>query len=209
MLDLSAPWDSLPLAVIDFETSGVTPGRDKPVQVGVARFEGRKCVAQWESLLYPGMPIHEAATAVHGITDDMVNGAPTLAEVAPQIFRLAQDAIPCAYNSTFDRAFLHAEITGTECAAFDSAFGWLCPLVVIREVDRYVGGKGRHKLEVVCKRWNVELTKAHSAAADAVATGELLYTLLSRGKVRSCSLGRMLSVTEQKRTAQEADNSRG
>lgn len=104
------------------------------------------------------------------------------------------------------RAFLHAVITGNDCPAFDPEFpGWICPLVAIREVDRYVAGTGRHKLENVCKRWGVELDGAHRALSDATAAGKLLFRLLERKAIRSCSLRSMLETTERKRAAQERD----
>ncbi len=205
-LDLTLPWDRFPIAVADVETTGLDPSKDHVCDFAVVRFEGGKIVDSFASLIKPPVSIPAECSAIHGITDEMVSDAPSFAEVAPQILKVASGAVPCAYNSTFDRAFLHAVITGTECPMFDPAFpGWICPLVAVREVDRYVAGSGRHKLEATCKRWGVQLDGAHRALSDATATGHLLFRLLERRAIRSCSLGSMLKTTEQKRAQQERD----
>ena len=56
------------------------PGIDKPVQVALVRFEAGKPVATASSLLQPGIPIPAEATGIHGVTDEMVKGAPTVEE---------------------------------------------------------------------------------------------------------------------------------
>lgn len=205
-IDLAAPWDSFPIAVIDVETTGLVAGADAIVEIAAVRFERGEVVDSFDALIFPGCPIPEALTAIHGITDAMVARAPRIHDVVGQLFRVCSGAVPCAYNSTFDRAFLHAVITGTDCAAFDPAFpGWLCPLVVVREIDRNVSGSGKNKLTAACKRWGIELTGAHRSLSDATAAGRLLFRLKERGKLRTSSLRSMLETTERKRAQQEAD----
>lgn len=207
-VDLSQPWDALPVVVIDTETTGLSPDDGHAVvDIAAVRFEGGRAVGRFSTYVNPGRLIPPESTAIHGITDAAVKDAPALKDVAGDLARVCDGAIPCAYNSTFDRAFLHASITGTDCAAFDPSFpGWLCPLVVVREVDRFVAGKGRHKLEATCKRWGVEMDgPAHRALTDATAAGRLLFRLLERGAVRSCPADRMLAHTEKKRAEHERD----
>jgi DNA polymerase-3 subunit epsilon len=94
-------WRELPLVVIDTETTGVVPGVDDVVQLGIARFPSDRellpSVGSW--LVNPGRPIPPEATAIHGITDDMVRDAPTLVEVLAHARELLKDAQPCAYNA--------------------------------------------------------------------------------------------------------------
>jgi DNA polymerase-3 subunit epsilon len=204
-IDLDRGWTEQPIALIDFETCGLEPG-DGVVEVAVARVEGMRVVSTWSSLVNPGKPIPEAASAVHGIKDADVADAPSMAELAGLILRICQDATPGAYNAGFDRAVLHHFITGSDCPAFDPSFaGWLDPLVVVKDVDRFVSGKGRHKLENVCRRWSVGLTNAHRALGDVVATAGLLIALHEAGKLPAMPLGKLLTRIEMRRAAQEAD----
>ena len=59
------------------------------------------------------------------------------------------------------------------------------PLVWVREIDRFVRGKGRHTLSTTCKRWKVEVKGAHDALADCRMTWELARKVLDRNIVPS------------------------
>lgn len=205
-LDLTKPWNELPLVVIDFEATSADPTTCAPVEVAAVRFEGGRAVSEFSTLLDPGMPIPADATAIHGITDEMVQGKPTLAAVAPQLFELAQGAVPVAYNAPYDRTLLHRFVTGSHCPAFDPALTWIDVFVIIGKVDKYVPGTGRLKLGPTCERWGVKLDGAHRAVADCKATGELLMKLLERGAVKSGALGKFLQHTDKARADHEADH---
>lgn len=182
-------WDTVPITVLDVETTGKIPGRDRTVQVGICRFEAGQLVGSVWSYIDPGMPIPAEVTAFHGIGDDQVRGAPTLDEyfAREDVARLIRDAQPCAYNYGFDQRFL-PPIDGV-----DWDWPWIDPLTLIRKVDRYVGGKGNQKLEAACARHGVELTKAHDASADAKAAGDLLFKLGREQLPRPYTLGQLLS----------------
>jgi DNA polymerase III epsilon subunit-like protein len=65
-------------AVIDVETTGFSATRDRIVEVACALIDGERIVGRWATLVDPGIAIPAYATAVHGITDEMVSGAPRL-----------------------------------------------------------------------------------------------------------------------------------
>lgn len=207
-LDLTAPWWSLPLIVLDFETTGVDPLVCQPVSVAAARYERGKEVGHFYSLLNPGEPIPAGASEIHGVTDDMVKGSPTLVDVAPELYALAVDAVPVAFNSQFDRLIFQRFIAGDECPLFDPAQRWICPLVMLRKIDRYASGQGRHKLVACCARHGVQLTEAeaHNALADVRATAGLLNALVNVGKLNPRTpLGKLLDYIDGCRAFQEAD----
>jgi DNA polymerase-3 subunit epsilon len=173
--------------------------------VAVVRFEGGVEVASFHTLLRPGCPIPEEASAIHGIMDEHVLDAPELVDVAHLLFEVAEHALPVAFNAGFDRCIFHRYISGTDCPLFDPAQLWLCPLVVVRDVDKYERGKGRHKLETCCTRWGVELDGAHNALADARATGRLLWRLFEQKKIRDYPAAELLALIEQRRVVQDAE----
>lgn len=205
MLDLTQPWTTLPLIVLDFETTGVSPTECSPVSVAAVRFEGGKEVASFYTILKPDCLIPAEATAIHGITDEMVQDAPWLETVAGEILDVAYDALPVAYNAGYDRPILHRFINGLDCPMFDPAHLWLDPLVVIRTLDKYVSGKGRHRLETCCARWGVALDGAHNALADARATGRLLWRLHEKKKIRDYPAAELLALIEERRMVQDAE----
>lgn len=182
-------WDEVPIAVLDTETTGKIPGRDRVVQVAVCRFERGELVGSAWSYINPGMPIPAETSAFHGITDDLVKHSPTIEEWlrSEGVLRLLSDAQPCAYNYSFDQRML-PPLDGVE---WD--WPWLDPMVMVRKVDRYVGGQGAHRLENACARHGIELSKAHDAESDAKAAGNLLYKLCRSELPERYTLGQLLS----------------
>ena len=166
-------WSDAPTVWIDTETTGKRPGYDRAVQVAVVRFEGGKPVGSFESLVHPGMPIGEEAAAIHGITNDMVESAPCIGTIfkLDDVRQLLNGAQPAAYNAPFDRYFVPPFLE-------DWSWPWLDCLSVVRRIDRFVRGSGRHKLDAVCARHGIELTGAHTAIADAEASGRLFYKII-------------------------------
>jgi DNA polymerase III epsilon subunit-like protein len=168
----NTPWPDVPVVFIDTETTGKNPGVDRAVQIGIARFQGGQCCARFSALVNPGMPIPSEATAIHGITDEDVSGAPPISEVfaLQEVRAMLADAQPAAYNAPFDKHFVPP-------FGEDWTWPWLDTLSLVRHVDAYVRGPGRHKLANAAERHGVPLEHAHHAASDAVAAGVLFYKL--------------------------------
>jgi hypothetical protein len=79
------PADRVPLAVLDFETTGLVPGRDdRIVEVGVVRMDpergGRWSETRFETLVNPQRAKPARVVKIHGITDSMVRTAPRFEE---------------------------------------------------------------------------------------------------------------------------------
>lgn len=174
-----ARWDKIGVCSVDTESTGVVPGRDRVVQVALVRFENEEVVGELSSLINPRMPIPADATAIHGITDEMVSDAPMLADwfARDDVKELLSGCQPAAYHAAYDREMLLGATT------IDNQWPWVDVIVPARFVDRYERGKGRHKLTAVCERHGVKLVDAHSALADARAAGELLYKLMRHPKM--------------------------
>lgn len=168
----NTPVLEVPSTWLDVETTGRNPRTDRVVQIGIVRFERGAETIGFGSYVNPGRPIPAEATAIHGITDEMVRTAPTLDAVlaVPVVQQLLANAQPGAYHGSFDRAFV-PELFG------DADWPHLDALSLIRVVDRFVSGKGRHQLGASCQRHGIEIGTAHSALDDARAAGKLFYTL--------------------------------
>ena len=57
--------------VLDTETTGLNPARDKVLEIGAARIEQGRVVETFETLIDTGVPIPERITELTGITDAM------------------------------------------------------------------------------------------------------------------------------------------
>lgn len=181
--DAAVAWTDLPIAVVDFETTGREAGKDRIVEVGIVRFSAGVVRDRHSILVNPGIPIAPDATAVHGIGDADVANEPPLEEVLPQVLDLLDGHLPVAYNAEFDRTFLHAEFT--RCAArldappslppaLQAGVVWVDPLVWTRELLRDLTSRS---LGDVCTHLGIALERAHRATDDAEATGHVLLRM--------------------------------
>ena len=71
-----------PLVVFDLETTGTDPATDRIVEISALRLETDGSRSIKTRRLDPERPIPPGATAVHGIRDDDVRGAPTFRQIA-------------------------------------------------------------------------------------------------------------------------------
>lgn len=169
------PLRGLPVAILDFETTGRDPEECWPVSVAIAQAElGRPAELVLNTLVRCGHPIDEGATAVHGITEDQLVAAPPLADVAQSIAHALEGRVLLVYNLPFDWQILERVLRWTgECE--DLPFVGICGYVLARAVDKYERGK---KLGQVCARRGISLEAAHDAGADVLATAQVVPLLL-------------------------------
>jgi DNA polymerase-3 subunit epsilon len=180
-LAVDLDWRTAAFAVIDFETTGLDPSVDRVLEMGIVCFDDGELVSRHNWLVDPGIPVPEEARKIHGITDEDLENAPRFEEIFPEIVGLLSGRLPVAYNATFDKRFLHAELERLGGAreeepppALRDDVVWIDPLVWVRELQKYEKGK---KLTDVCERMGIEIGQAHRAADDAAATGKVLVAL--------------------------------
>jgi DNA polymerase-3 subunit epsilon len=99
-----------PLAFIDLETTGINLGTDRIVEIAIVKIlaDGSKSVKR--KLINPEMPIPQAASEVHGITNEMVKDAPSFRQVAQELKQMLDGCDLAGYNSNrFDIPLLMEE----------------------------------------------------------------------------------------------------
>ncbi|MEV5794131.1 3'-5' exonuclease [Streptomyces sp. NPDC060011] len=177
-------WYEGPLAAFDTETTGVDVETDRIVSAAVVVQDTagtRPRVTRW--LVNPGVPVPAGATAVHGLTDEHLqrNGrwpSPVLEEIARELGEQAAAGRPLVVmNAPFDLTLLDRELRRHRASSLDrwfdpAALRVLDPRVLDKHLDRY--RKGRRTLTDLCAHYDVVLEGAHDAAADALASLELV-----------------------------------
>lgn len=166
---------SRPLAVFDLETTGVNLAVDRIVELAIVKVlpDGSRLVKR--KLINPQMPIPEAASEVHGITNDMVKDAPVFKQVANEIRQFLDNCDLAGYNSNrFDLPILAEEFLRAGLD-FDVSNRFLVDVQKLYHMmePRTLGAA----FKFYC---NKELENAHSAEADAAATFEVLESQLQR-----------------------------
>ncbi|MFJ5262803.1 3'-5' exonuclease [Streptomyces sp. NPDC088387] len=187
-------WYEGPLAAFDTETTGVDVETDRIVSAALVVQDGpgsRPRLSRW--LVNPGVPVPEAATAVHGLTDDHLarNGrwpAPVMHEIATELAEQATAGRPLVVmNAPFDLTLLDRELRRHRASSLAHWFEAtpllvLDPRVLDKHLDRY--RKGRRTLTDLCAHYGVELDGAHDAGADAQASLDLVRAIGRRFAAR-------------------------
>lgn len=211
------PWmRGLEIAMVDTETTGLDPVRDRVVEVaavvGVHDGERGTILRRFSSLIYPERPIPPETTKLHGIDDDQVFGKPRFVEVLPKLIEVVGKATPAAYNAEFDRRALageairaYAERPGaTPPAWLGWESRWLDPYVWGRKFQRFEQGK--KKLADVARRLGLAHEgDAHRADADADLALRILWKIAEDPRFPGSSLADALANTVVLGTSERAD----
>ncbi|MGY0056961.1 exonuclease domain-containing protein [Streptomyces sp. LZ34] len=177
-------WFEGPLAAFDTETTGIDVEHDRIVSAAMVIQRGAGSlpeVRRW--LVSPGIPVPEAASAIHGLTDAHLQRhgrwpAPVMDELARALAEQAARGTPVVVmNAPFDLTLLDRELKrhrNSSLSAYVSlrSLAILDPRVLDKHLDRY--RKGRRTLTDLCAHYGVELAGAHDAAADATAALEVV-----------------------------------
>ncbi len=121
----------LPIAVIDFETTGMYAGSDRIIEVGAAVMRDGEIVATFAELMDPGVYIPSFITSLTGITNAMIRGKPRPEEVMPRLRAFLGDHACVAHNASFDQRFFAAEM---EQAGEGHERSFLCSLLLARRL---------------------------------------------------------------------------
>jgi DNA polymerase III epsilon subunit len=172
------PADRVPLAVLDFETTGLRVGKgDRVVEIGVVRVDpdraGRWVETRYESLVNPERDIPTRVVRIHGINDEMVRTAPRFEAVADELFALLEGAVIVGHNAAFDLAFLDRE-----CARAGIRPPTLGPVLDTLQISRHVFGFFRCNLVALAERMDIAHRRAHTALGDAETTLFVLRKML-------------------------------
>lgn len=97
------------ITFLDLETTGATPLRDRITEIGLVRFENGVEVCRWQTLVNPEINIQPFIQNLTGITNEMVQDAPTFAEVADELAAYLEGSVMAAHNVRFDLGFLKSE----------------------------------------------------------------------------------------------------
>ena len=162
-----------PLLFFDLETTGIDPITSRVVQIALLQVLEDGSSREWDSLINPGIPIPPETTAIHGITDKMVEDAPHFSEVTPLLAPVFQDSDLAGYNSTrFDVPMILEEFARAHLRLDFSHHALLdAHLIFTQKEPRTLTAAYRY----YC---NADLIGAHSALADTRATAEVLMAQL-------------------------------
>ena len=164
-------WFDLPLAVIDVETTGFDPEVERIIEIGIVLFERGEVIDRYGQLIDPQKEVPQEVVELTGIKQEDLEGMPTFDQVAPEIHRRLQHVGVGAYNLSFDRSFVAAELERVGLS-WPSDAPTLDPLIFARQ---FFQNSPRKNLGAISKLLDIPLEEAHRAIHDAEVAGQVLY----------------------------------
>jgi DNA polymerase-3 subunit epsilon len=167
----------LPTLVLDTETTGLNVRTDRIVSIGAVRVHGNRVFhnVTLDRLVNPGLAIPARSTAVHGITNSMVAGAPPFADVVGELQSMMSDTVIVGHNIRFDLAMLRRE-------SERAGIAWKAPLSLDTGllVIALEPNTESLNLEAVANRFGVEIQGRHTALGDCLVTAEVFVRMIPR-----------------------------
>ena len=161
-------------AIIDIETTGGLPRRDKITEVAIVLHDGEKVLDKYDSLVNPERSIPPNITRITGITNEMVDDAPKFYEVAKKIVEMTEGAIFVAHNVRFDYSFIKEEF---QKLGFTYTRRQLCTVKLSRKA---FPGLRSYSLGNLIRHFNIQVENRHRALDDALATAELFEMIMAQ-----------------------------
>jgi len=172
----AVPGSSDVYAILDFETTGLSPDRgDRVIEIGISLLSDGREIDTFETLVNPGMAIPGFITRLTGIDDRMLRSAPSPGTAFSRAQTFIGDAQLVAHNASFDRKFLRSELR-RELGIVDTR-EVLCTLMLSRRVFQSFAS---HKLGAIARALEIPAPRSHRALADAQVTALALAILLER-----------------------------
>lgn len=161
-------------AIVDIETTGGYAAANGITEICIMVFDGETVVEKFETLINPHQSIPRYIQAMTGITDEMVEDAPSFDQVAEKIYSLLNRNIFVAHNVNFDYSFVKAHLAA---AGFTLNVKKLCTVRLSRKI---IPGYPSYSLGNLCHSVGIPMYDRHRAGGDTAATVQLFKLLLEK-----------------------------
>ncbi|MBP3952001.1 PolC-type DNA polymerase III [Bacillus suaedae] len=159
--------------VFDVETTGLSAVYNTIIELAAVKVRNGEIIDRFESFADPHEPLTNTIIELTGITDDMVKGQPEIETVLNKFREFVGDAVLVAHNASFDMGFLNV---GYQKIGQPEASN---PVIDTLELGRFLYPEFKnHRLNTLCKKFDIELVSHHRAIYDAEATGYLLWKMV-------------------------------
>ena len=181
---LSAPIATAEFMVVDTETNGLAGDDCELTEVGAVLVGGGELHDRWSSLSRTSAPLRRGIQRLTGITQAMVDGAPSLEDVIPPLSELLQGRVLVAHNAPFDRRVLRQAFGRIGLEWPDPPV--LCTAAMARAM---LPLQRRRGLGVLADALGIEVRTVHRALADAETCARVLCALFPRLCANAATVG--------------------
>jgi len=169
------PLTELTYTVFDTETTGLNPAEgDRIISIGAMRIVNGRLLRDeiFDQLIDPQRSIPQESIEIHGIRPEMLKGMPTIETALPRFHQFVTDTVLIAHNAAFDMRMLQMAEASTGIRFINPVLDTLLLSAVIHPAHR------SHSINQIAQRLGVEVTQRHTAAGDALTTGEMFLKMI-------------------------------
>ena len=163
-MKLDQPWPTYTYVAFDTETSGSYPLGSDIVEFGAVKWKDGQVVDRYSTLLKPSQAMSAFIIGIHGITNEMVEDAPSMKEKIQEIRQFLSGAVGMAHHAPFDMGFLVADFERYKIPFPTEPV--LCTSLLARNI---IHDSPNHKLQTLIKVLGIDGGQAHRATSDAEA----------------------------------------
>jgi len=157
-------------SVIDVETTGLDPAKERVCEVGALRIVAGREVDRFHSLVQPNHPMSPGARQKHGISDEMLKDAPPFEKIAPDLRKFFAGSILVAQNAEFDVSFLNAEFVRAGMTRL--AIPAIDTILLARKVKP---GLSSYNLDNLAYHFKLRFKERHRSIGDCEVTGAVFW----------------------------------
>lgn len=154
----------------DIETTGLDSNTDSIIELGAVRFKSNRIEAEFSTLVNPRKPIPSFITRLTGISNSMVQNAPLLIDVLPQLVDFVGDAVVVGHNVGFDLSFVNKVGALRHNSSIDT---YELASVLMPMASRY-------NLSALAQQLGILQPATHRALDDAKATHAVFIALVEK-----------------------------
>ena len=170
------------IVCFDIETTGLDSRRDLITEIGAVVLKNGEITEKFSTFADPERPLTREITELTGITDQMLEGAPSQAEALNSFLDFVGDRPLAAHNAEFDLGFIAAG-----CRRMGRPFSPTSIDTLIL-AQNLLPDLPRHKLDMVAERLDLPAFHHHRAYDDAATVGYMLvpfFKMLEERGVRT------------------------
>lgn len=161
-LDLGIAWPQATLIAVDLETTGKYPLEAEICEMAAVKWKAGQIVATFQTLIRPTHKMSDEVIAIHNITNEMVETAPSLIDKIREFHAFVGDGVVIAHHAPFDMGFLCWEFERNQLALPE--FPVCCTSLLTRAM---VSAVSDHRLKTLAEHFSIDAGAAHRALDDA------------------------------------------
>lgn len=154
------------ITILDFETSGLNPEKDRVIEIAAIRCKGEKIISEFSTLVKFDGTLSPKIIQLTGIDPIDLKEGLTEDTAFRILNRFLEDSLLIAHNAAFDLSFLHFTLMRLANRTFSNPF--IDTLTISRDILYYP-----YTLEATCDRYAIRLDGGHRAMNDVYACWEI------------------------------------